>query len=532
MGQRLTAPAGENFVNTSRHVSRWAAKVAVAGSALLLCACAALPSRILPAPSLAAPADPDSALARVARRSSTPATHENASGFRILPDAEFALEARLALIAQAERSIDVQYYLLSNDEVGVQFLSALRDATDRGVRVRLLLDDLHVAEDAPLLALASRSLFEVRVFNPLPARGGSAATRLMRSLHDIGRLNRRMHNKLLVADGVASVSGGRNIAAEYFMRNPRANFVDLDVLAIGPAAAAQAQAFDRYWNSDHAWPISQVAGSGPARSLSTAAPAGSLSPVDSLGQRSVGDELRDGRLSLIWAAWHTRVDAPTKIDGATRAARFSGSVSENELHAIEAAQHSVFLVSPYFLPGEIAMDVLKRARARGVEATVVTNSFGATDEPLVHPRYTRYRSEVLDLGVDIYEISPALTRRTNAFGRFGSSFGRLHSKLAVVDERWFCIGSMNLDGRSASVNTESALVIDSPELIAEYGKVLRQNLLRSAYQVRKKASGGLEWVEPASGDGSTVVHPSDPHAEWPAMVGSRLLSLFVLEEWL
>jgi putative cardiolipin synthase len=437
----------------------------------------------------------------------------------------------MALIETAERSIDVQYYLVSNDEVGVQFLSALRGAARRGVRVRLLLDDLHIEDDAPLLALAAGPSFEVRVFNPLPARNGTAASRLIRSVHEIGRVNRRMHNKLIVVDGIASVSGGRNIASEYFMRNPRANFVDLDVLAIGPAAGAQALAFDRYWNSEQAWPIAAVANGGQAH-LPPASPARPLPEKDSLGQHPVGSELKNGVLSVSWAMWRTRVDSPRKIDGLTQGARFSGSVSQHELNAIEAAQHSVFLVSPYFLPGQVGMDALKIARARGVATSVVTNSLGATDEPLVYPRYARYRSEVLDLGIDVYEISPALTRRTGAFGRFGSSFGRLHSKLAVIDNRWFCIGSMNIDGRSASVNTESALVIDSPALVTQFGEVLRQNLLRSAYQVRKNSRGRLEWKEPDVGEGSPVVHSRDPHGDWPTILRSTLLSLFVLEEWL
>src|SRR5437764_14423868 len=214
----------------------------------LLAGCASLPERT-PAPPTVALADvADTRLGRVAA-AATPAASRDLSGFRLLPEGETAFNARIALARRAERSLDVQYYLIRDDDVGLQFLRELRDAAARGVRVRLLVDDLYTAgEDELFAGLAAHPNVEVRVFNPLPARAGSFGTRLLFSLHEFGRINHRMHNKLFVADNTFAVSGGRNIANEYFMRSAAANFIDLDVLSSGPVVRELSAVFDSHWN--------------------------------------------------------------------------------------------------------------------------------------------------------------------------------------------------------------------------------------------------------------------------------------------
>lgn len=468
--------------------------------ALCLTGCASLPPRGAAPESHAAA---DVAATRLARtfESAVPPQARELSGFRLLPEGATAFDARIALIRRAEKTIDAQYYLIQNDDVGQQFLRELRDAAARGVRVRLLVDDLYAAgEDELYAGLAATPNAEVRVFNPFPSRGGGFTTRLLWSLHEFGRINHRMHNKLLVADNTFSVSGGRNIANEYFMRSADANFIDLDVLSAGPIVRELSAVFDSYWNSPHVYPIASIV---PA-ALAARAPEAArgrfdelvrdASPnvpereADVLGNPPVAQELDSGRLSFVYARGRVFADTPEKVAGAvgtTSDQPGAKTVTAQTLALFAAARERVDIVSPYFIPGPFGMEMMRRARAEGGQISLVTNSIGATDEPLVHDRYARYRLEMLQAGVQIHEISPTLTRESGRLGDFGRSTGRLHAKVAVIDKRLIFIGSMNLDARSARTNTEVGLVIESPELIAVASDTLYRNLLTSgAYELR------------------------------------------------
>ncbi|MEO5738481.1 MAG: phospholipase D-like domain-containing protein, partial [Variovorax sp.] len=280
------------------------------GAALLLGACASLPPAV---PGVPTHAMSDVATTSLARLVATDAAaHPSAlSGFRLLPEAAFAFDARISLARNAEKSLDVQYYLIQNDDVGLLFLRELRDAAARGVRVRLLVDDLYTGGENELFsALATYPNVEVRLFNPLPSRATSLTTRLALSLHEFGRINHRMHNKLLLADNSFAVSGGRNIANEYFMRSTAANFIDMDVLSCGPIVRRMSDAFDRYWNSEQVRPIESVA---PLRLqpdaaqrrfdelVSTAAPDVPVRARDVLDRPPVGQQLATGQLDFRWA---------------------------------------------------------------------------------------------------------------------------------------------------------------------------------------------------------------------------------------
>ena len=269
------------------------------------------------------------------------------SGFRLLPTGDFALDARLTLARRAERSLDVQYYQLQRDSVGLRFLRELGDAARRGVRVRLLVDDLYTAgEDELFRSFAALPNVQVRLFNPLPMRGGSLLTRLFWSLSEFGRINHRMHNKLFVADNRFAVSGGRNMADEYFMQSETANFIDMDVVAAGPVVREQSSVFDRYWNSEHAWFVEAVV-------LSTLAAAEAqrrfdelvqgatsdlrLAPDDALGRHGVGTELAAGQVSLAFARVDVFADAPAKVDRANRSDSVA-TVARSTLEAIGGAR--------------------------------------------------------------------------------------------------------------------------------------------------------------------------------------------------
>lgn len=489
----------------------------------LLAACGSLPPRGELAPSQAYPAAEvaTTALARAAANS-LPEAGAAASGFRLLPVGEFAFDARVALARRAERSLDLQSYHVHRDEAGRALMRELRDAARRGVRVRLLVDDLYAAEiDDLLLGLASYPDAQVRVFNPMPLRHGAPVLRLLLSSGTFQLHNRRMHNKLFVADNTVAIYGGRNIADEYFMRNREANFIDMDVLSTGRVVSELSAVFDQYWNSPLSWPVQAVLGrsadSEARAQLDSAVDNATVDdppdPIDPFGQSTVGAQLRDGRLALVPATAQVHADPPDKAsdplpgDAPTPAVR-------GLLDALAAAQREVVMVSPYFVPGAVGMPLIRAARERGVRVALFTNSLGSTDEPLVHDRYAAYRLEMLALGVELYEVSPAQTRRAQRFGDFGRSTPRLHAKVAVVDRQRLLVGSANMDGRSAVGNTELGVVIDSPQLAEAFVDRIEDDRLASVYQLRLQPDGQtIAWTQvDAQGQTTTTVEPD--HGWW------------------
>jgi len=442
------------------------------------------------------------------------------SGFRLLPEAAFAFDARISLARHAEKSLDVQYYLIQNDDVGLLFLKELREAAARGVRVRLLVDDLYTGgSDEVFSTFSAFPNVEVRLFNPLPSRSSSLATRLALSITDFGRINHRMHNKLLIADNSFAVSGGRNIANEYFMRSTAANFIDMDVISCGPVVRKMSDGFDRYWNSPHVRPIENIAPLAMTPETAqrrfdeiarTAVPDVPIRPRDILDKSPVGEQLITGKLDRYWAPFTLFVDDPEKITRKPELA-YRGSVTEGALGVIDSAQHDVKIASPYFIPGARGMAQMKKNVASGVRITVITNSLGATDEPLAYAGYERYRADMLKIGVNIFEIAPLLSGRSGQFGDFGKTISRLHAKLAIVDEERFFVGSMNLDHRSAAVNTEMGLVIDSPDMVNDYERLMRTTArVNIGYRLRLGPDGRrVQWLEydDAGGD---IVHEDEP----------------------
>ena len=512
--------------------------------ALLLGGCAGLPPRpALPA-SHAINEVADTRLARILD-TATPPPQRGMSGFRLLPVGETAFNARIALARRAEKSIDVQYYLIQNDDIGRQFLRELRDAAVRGVRVRLLVDDLYAGgEDELFAGLAAYPNVELRVFNPLPVRAGGFKTRLLFSLHQFDRINHRMHNKLFIADNSFAVSGGRNIANEYFMRSAAANFIDLDVLSSGPVVRELSDAFDRYWNSEQVFPIASMVSASLAMESGDAlrarfdalvrdAPPQLIEPErDVLGHLPVAQQLDSGTLSQTFAPVRVFADTPDKVAG-VNSTNVDQTVTAQTLALFATARESVEIVSPYFIPGPKGVAMMQHATASGGQVVLVTNSIGATDEPLVHDRYTRYRLAMLQAGVRIYELSPTLSSRSGRLGNFGRSTGRLHAKAAVIDQRLLFIGSMNLDARSARANTEIGLVIESPELIeAASGTLFRRLLASGAYELRLAPDRQhIEWIETRE-DGTSVVHAQEPDHAWLLRLKLWLLAPLVGEELL
>jgi putative cardiolipin synthase len=490
------------------------ARSAIVPLLAVLAGCATLPpAERLPA-SHALEGVEDTALARAAA-AGRPLERPGQSGFRLLPEGQTAFDARIALARRAERSLDVQVYVLADDPVGRRFLRELRDAARRGVRVRVLLDDLYTGDEETLLAgLAAVPGIEVRLFNPLPARGGSPGDRLLRSLPDFERVNHRMHNKLFVADNSVAISGGRNLAAEYFMRSPSANFIDLDVLATGPVVRELSRVFDDYWNSPQvrlARSVLAVAADEGARqrfdARVDAAPDVIERPRDVLGERPVSEQLAAGRLELRFGEARVFADRPDKASGSP-----SGpSVTQRTLELFATAQREVRIASPYFIPGERGLAMMRAAGATQENGRIVllTNSLSSTDEPLAYAGYARYRVDLLRAGVRIFELGGALHPQSERFGSFGASRARLHAKVAVIDRRWLFVGSMNLDARSARANTEVGLVIDEPEL-AETMARFAEGTRERAYRLRLSPDGvHAQWVE-TDAAGEEIVYDEEP----------------------
>ncbi len=520
--------------------------VALALAALLASGCASLPSDVQKKASQALPASAaaDTTLGRIAGAS----TEDPAlSGFRLVSWSAQAFAIRLELIARAERTLDLQYYILGDDDTGRMLLRALRDAAGRGVRVRLLLDDLYTGGSDPLLlALAAHPNVEVRLFNPFMARPKSVTARFAASLFDVGRLNHRMHNKLFIADGAMAIAGGRNIGDEYFMVHEGANYIDLDVFTVGEVLPTLGRLFDQYWNSEHVFPIESIVGGDVApaeqrRRFETATlprpghgpqppPAGAK---DLLDQPGLAEEIRSGRLKLIWAPAQAFADSPDKvIDHSKRVlgkpVSTDPTVRQSLMSELLLARHDVLISSPYMVPDRSVMEDIAEGRLWNLPITVITNSLASTDEPFVHAGYERYRTEMIDLGVKVYEVAPSPIRRSRNLGSFGQSIGRFHAKAAAIDGELMFIGSLNFDPRSEKHNTELGLLIRSRELTGQLLKLAEVVIAEAAFRVRLRPDRkSLVW-ERKTEDGQQIF-TEEPDTGWWRRATLRLVGPFVPE---
>ena len=445
-------------------------------------------------------------------------------------------------------SLDVQYYIWHDDLTGGLLFDELRAAADRGVRVRLLLDDNNTAGLDPLLArLDAHPNIELRLFNPFTVRW----PRLLGWVADFGRLNHRMHNKSFTADNQVTVIGGRNIGDEYFGAGGGALFVDLDTLAVGPVVQDTSGDFDRYWNSASAYPARRIldrsAAEEPLDRADRSTPA-ARDYVSSLAKSEVVQRLGDGSLELSWGSVTLVSDDPRKALG--KAGHSDLLITRLE-GVLGMPRQRLGLVSGYFVPTDPMVEELGDVRARGVAVQVVTNAFEATDVPVVHSGYAGDRKSLLRAGVRLWELKrhaggQAATRNTGSGGRGigdggsggsgGSASGvpqgagqALHAKTFTVDGQRLFIGSFNLDPRSARLNTELGYVIDSPELTGLVEARLQAALPAMAYQVRLNDKGELLWVEQRGQ--RVIIHRKEPGTtSWSRLV-IAILSLLPVE-WL
>lgn len=425
-----------------------------------------------------------------------------------------ALLLRATLADEAQHTLDVQTYLYDDDEAGIVLMDRLRAAAERGVRVRVLIDDNGLATDDCLpLLLDALPCAEVRVFNPFRLR--PRWTRPLQLPFEFRRLNHRMHNKLFVVDGHATIVGGRNIGGHYFEAHEAANFTDLDVLLLGPVAREARSCFERYWNCELALPLHEACGERDLRAarqrLARYARAARFARLQELhlahpaGARSALDH---GSLRVHWARTRLVADDPRKA--AARRARSVQQVMLDELNATwQRATSEVLAASAYFVPGRRGAGDLIRLRRRGVDVSVLTNSLASNDVPTVHAGYARYRRALLRAGVKLHEYQRygQRPRRHHA----ASTCNALHAKTIVVDRHWSWVGSFNLDPRSSRLNTEMAALLDSPSLGADLATRMQRDLApdRSWQVMMRPHSRELCWQGERDGQTIRVRHEPD-----------------------
>ena len=492
------------------------------GLAAILAACSSLRPDFVKTPSTALPPATD-----------TPSAHYLASevnqrgeqsGFRLLTKSTNALMSRIALADHAQHSIDLQYYIFQNDATGRLLAQRLLAAADRGVRVRMLLDDVNLKDVGQMLdALDAHENIEVRLFNPFSTREASTLSKIGQFLVDGQRLNRRMHNKSFITDNTAAIIGGRNIGDDYFDAGNETNFRDLDLVAIGPVVREASRIFDDYWNCEAAYPVTAFKNDRDttadlvALRIALARDARAFAQSD-YAQATL-EEIPNGptadrRGEWFWGPAVVVADQPEKIDARedVPALRIGPKLKT----MVDAAKSEVFMTSPYFVPGDTGTQFLTALVQRGVTTQVLTNSLAATDEAAAHSGYARYRRRLLEGGVQLYELRPTPGPAQPVTASGTSSGVSLHAKTLVVDREQVYIGSLNMDQRSKLLNTEMGVIIDSAALAKAVREFFDTAILpaNSFHVVLRDSSGskpdGKQMVWLWSAGGKAMSDQSDP----------------------
>jgi putative cardiolipin synthase len=468
--------------------------------------------------------------------------HQEKSGFRLLPSGVDGILTRVQMADAAERALDVQYYIYREDDTSKFLSDAIVRAADRGVRVRVLLDDHGALHKNLTAALSGHPKIEVRVFNPFAYRGESHVLRSFELAVHASRLKYRMHNKLFVADNAVALLGGRNVGDEYFQANPEFDFGDYDVFAAGRVVQDLSRTFDEYWSSAMTIPV-EAFGDGRASGKVLGEFRKTLEQhrirmekTDYMRQLATGEPLA-GMISgkrLVWAHAEVVCDSPDKATAKGQEALNwlnHGAVSR----AAAAARSELLLVSPYFLPGDDGVQFLMDLRKRKIRIRVLTNSLEATDVAAAHAGYARYRPLLLENGIELYEARARMNESGGsgtALAPEGSGRFSLHAKAFVFDRRKVFIGSMNFDRRSLLMNTELGVMIDSPELARQVAAQFESIATpANSYQVIRDHNGDDGFARPqllwrTEKDGDVVELKTEPvRNAWQRLIVDSLLVL-------
>ncbi|AJR06126.1 phospholipase D family protein [Photobacterium gaetbulicola] len=453
--------------------------------------------------------------------------HPELTGFYPLGDGQEAFLARLALIYGAEQSIDLQYYIYRSDSTSSLMTYALYQAAERGVRVRILLDDMQSRDDKTMARLASHPNIKIRLFNPFENR----SARVFGFISDFDRLNRRMHNKALIADNAFVITGGRNIGDEYFAANTAVDFGDFDILMLGEAVTNIAVQFDTYWNSKPSTPIESLVRQGPKPTPAEIEQWESdlkrdfkhSQYIQSMAQLPLSNHIKNETLEFYWGKAEVHYDLPSKI--------YSPEDTDLMLHQLSAilaqTEHELLLVSPYFVPTVQGTNALTQAAKDGIDVTIITNSLASNDVFAVHGWYAKYRESLLAGGVKLYEVKvdPSLKKKRSWMG---SSRTSLHAKTFIIDRKDLFVGSFNFDPRSAFLNTEMGVLIESEEFGELVYQGVDRNLKKNTYRLALDKDGNLEWHNDLSG---IIIH-SEPDASLWLRFSAWLAGLLPIENQL
>lgn len=458
------------------------------------------------------------------------------SGFYLLSDNTDAFVARFALATIATKTLDIQYYIIHNDASGQYLAYAILQAADRGVKVRILVDDINLSgRDIRLKMLSQHDNIEIRIFNPLSNRDWF---RNLEMIVHLDRAGRRMHNKVFVADSAAAIIGGRNIGDEYFDNRNDLNFVDLDVLTVGPIVEDIGTSFDDYWNSCWATPVEQVSRRHVVKKqLSTIRAklrdrwqrARNSQYFQSIQQSDLTKKIISRDIPFVWANARFFYDRPEKL--IKNKPERTVHLGPHIMPFFEAAQHELLIASPYFVPGNEGLAWFEKMRSKLTTLKVLTNSLAATDVIAVHAGYKKYRKRLLKAGIELFELKPTARQKYSKTKKFiqGSSTASLHAKYMVVDRRYVFIGSANLDPRSQLLNTEIGIMVDSQELARQASELFAKTISREN-SYRLCFDGRVTWL--GEKEGIETVYKSEPNASLFRRLGVFLLSLLPFESLL
>jgi len=560
-----TAPSGRS----RRPSGRWIALLFSALLGLWASGCASLPTDVERPVSTALANPLETRMGKAVADRAARSGGRNDSAFALVSSAELAFTSRMTLIKAAQKTLDIQYYAIFADDTTERLFDALREAAARGVRIRILLDDFNTSgKNAQVLKLAFEKNMEMRLFNPLPGGRGALVFRIIGNLNDIPGMQRRMHNKIFVADNAVAITGGRNLGETYFGQSSDTNFIDIDLLAAGRIAQDLSRSFDQYWNNPLAYPVPSLMTAQDIEALKTPTPAkpGSPAPGDGtdanfnanspvapdfpgltedllaatppLAPRpanpttaprvvisptgatttlpALPDDTDLRRLTWTWAPSVMLVDQPSKIAADVDSVEESQDTTvDGLLGLMSQARKELLIVSPYFVPGERMMKQLAAIRQRGVCVRVLTNSLASNDAPAAHVGYARYREALLALGIELYEMRAEQPGTVRSLGSLGGSLGNLGS------------GSTGSGGGSRASLHAKVVVIDDRLLVAGSMNLdLRSQLQNSevAIVVRNRAISleTTRLIEPALASGAYRVELDGGQLVWRAPQGSGL----------
>ena len=525
------------------------------GLLFLMCvyigACANIP---LDYPKTASSALPPSNQTRLWNRINSQSEHHvGKSGFFLIPSGMDAFLSRYFLIEAADRTLDLQYYMFHEDETGMLLMERIIAAANRGVRVRLLFDDWNIAgKDFDLSMFNAHPNIKVRVFNPFSGDRSTDLSRLFQSAFGDKRLQRRMHNKVFVADNTVTIVGGRNLGNEYFDASSNVNFSDLDILMTGPITQQVSTAFDEYWNSELSVPIEAIAASKPStddlKEGQRFLQANKEKLKDSEYAKGVKDSdllsrLIAGNVPFFWAEGVFLWDRPIKVKSSLNQDTSAYLAPRLDAYA-RGARSEVLMMSPYLVPCMGGLQKLKEHRDRGVKIKILTNSLASNDVKAAHGGYAKYRKEMLRLGVELYEMKPTAGDSPKERPRklVGSSKGALHAKTYIIDRELVFVGSFNFDSRSHTLNTEGGIGVQSREIAEQAAQIFEARTSPDrSYRVTFETDPPQREVTPTEDmrliwvteeNGKMIRYDTEPMTDIWERIGVEILSWFVPEEML